>query len=112
MISRLRKLPAVGLAALALLAHAPVASALDEQACDPADLAVVDAWLAAHPWRTGTPQPDQRIAAACKLLPLGKKVRIVATAFDIGRVDRGQRTRSSRWSTSTRRVSSPPTRGC
>jgi hypothetical protein len=74
---------------LAALALPVAACAQDSGLCEPESLATVDAWLAAHPWRTGVPQPDERMSSACKPWPEDRSVAIVAATYDIGRADRG-----------------------
>lgn len=60
---------------------APTAWAQDEQACTPAQLAPIDAWLAKHPWEVGKTSPDALVTAACKPSPVDANVLIVAAAY-------------------------------
>lgn len=60
---------------------APTAWAQDGQDCTAAQLAPIDAWLAAHPWKVGKTNPDARVDAACKASPVDQAVLIVAAAY-------------------------------
>ncbi|MBV8501459.1 MAG: hypothetical protein JO006_07060 [Paucibacter sp.] len=63
------------------LALAPTAHANGEQACAPAMLAIVDAWLSAHPFLADATSPDLRADSACKAAPQDPAVTIVAAAY-------------------------------
>ena len=78
----------LGAAAVVLLALASRAHAADGQACAPADLAPVNAWLAQHPFLAGTAGADGLVAAACRQAAGNAGTTIVAAAYRGARGDR------------------------
>ena len=78
MTLRRRESLALGLLSLALSFGV---RAKDGQDCKPEDLAPVDAWLAAHPFRAGPTSAAARVDAACKASPTDEALTIVVTAY-------------------------------
>ena len=81
-------LPRTIAAALSLGALALSARAQSDQACAPEALAPVDAWLAAHPFVTGSTLPGSLVAAACKPWPSSPSRIVVAAAYRSGSEER------------------------